>query len=184
MWFHLLLWIIISHGSSDCYYVQNIPNNWENSFRHVLYLKKCTKVYFQEVTSNHLSSNDDPFIDTWVHLKTMPGLNESMGFLLLCTDNDGTVTCFQSVPGYALTVTSMNSSLSWQNGCHFTEVILKCIFWNENVRIFIQISLKFAPMGQVDSIKVMAWHQAGNRPLPKVMLISALMHICGTREVS
>ena len=39
-----------------------------------------------------------------------------------------------------------------QNGRHFTEDILKCIFLNENVWIPIEISLKFVPKGSIDSI--------------------------------
>ena len=43
--------------------------------------------------------------------------------------------------------------------------IFKCIFLNENDRIFIQISLKFVPRRPVDNklalIQVMAWRRTG-----------------------
>ena len=39
-----------------------------------------------------------------------------------------------------------------QNGRHFPDDILKCIFLNENVLISIKISLKFVPKGQIDNI--------------------------------
>ena len=39
-----------------------------------------------------------------------------------------------------------------QNGRHFADDILKCIFLNENVRISIEISLKFVPKGPIDNI--------------------------------
>ena len=39
-----------------------------------------------------------------------------------------------------------------QNGRHFADDILKCIFLNENVRIPIEISLKFVPKGPIDNI--------------------------------
>ena len=39
-----------------------------------------------------------------------------------------------------------------QNGRHFADAILKCIFLNENVWIPIEISLKFVPKGPIDNI--------------------------------
>ena len=48
--------------------------------------------------------------------------------------------------------------------------IFKHIFLNENIRISIQISLKFVPEGLVENtsalIQVMAWRRTGNKPLP------------------
>ena len=38
-----------------------------------------------------------------------------------------------------------------QNGCHFAD-IFKCIFFNENVWILINISLRFIPQGPVNNI--------------------------------
>ena len=56
----------------------------------------------------------------------------------------------------------------------FTNNIFKWIFLNGNVRISIQISLKFVPRGSNDNksalIQVVAWPQTGNKPLPKQML--------------
>ena len=37
-----------------------------------------------------------------------------------------------------------------QNGCHFANDTFKCIFLNENVGIFINISLRFIPKNPVD----------------------------------
>ena len=39
-----------------------------------------------------------------------------------------------------------------QNGRHFPDNILKCIFLNENMWIFIEISLKFVPNGPFNNI--------------------------------
>ena len=39
-----------------------------------------------------------------------------------------------------------------QNGSHFADDILKCIFLNDEVWIPIEISLKFVPKGPIDSI--------------------------------
>ena len=39
-----------------------------------------------------------------------------------------------------------------QNGRHFADDILKCIFLNENVWIPMEISLKFVPKGPIDNI--------------------------------
>ena len=50
----------------------------------------------------------------------------------------------------------------------------KRIFFNENARISIQISLKFVPNGPIDNksalVQVMAWHRTGDRSLPEPML--------------
>ena len=45
----------------------------------------------------------------------------------------------------------INSFTQGQNGCHFADNIFKCIFLNEDARIFIQISLKFVPKGAIDN---------------------------------
>ena len=45
---------------------------------------------------------------------------------------------------------------------------------NEQLRILIQISLKFVPKGPIDYnlafVEVMAWRQIGNKPLSEPML--------------
>ena len=50
----------------------------------------------------------------------------------------------------------------------FADNSLKCIFFNENIWISINISLKFVPEGQIDSIpalvQIMAWHGTDNKP--------------------
>ena len=64
----------------------------------------------------------------------------------------------------------INSSFFEQNGCHFAEVIFKCIFMNEKFCILIPISLKFLPKGPIDNkstpVQVMAWRRAGDKSLP------------------
>ena len=47
---------------------------------------------------------------------------------------------------------SINTLRPRQNGCHFADDTLKCIFLNENVWILIEISLKFVPKGRIDNI--------------------------------
>ena len=72
-----------------------------------------------------------------------------------------------------------------QNELHFSDDISKWIFFNENLRISIEISLKFVPMGLINNIpalvQIMAWHGPGDKPLSEPMMISLLMHICVTR---
>ena len=49
--------------------------------------------------------------------------------------------------------------------------IFKCIFFNENDIIPIQIWRKFVARGPVDNewalVQVMAWHRTGDKPLPR-----------------
>ena len=72
-----------------------------------------------------------------------------------------------------------------QNGRHFPDDILKCIFLNENVWISSEISLKFVPKGPINNIpalvQIMAWHRSGYKTLSELMVVSLLTHICITR---
>ena len=77
---------------------------------------------------------------------------------------------------------SINPLRPTQNGRHFADDTSKRIFLNENVRILIKISLKFAPRGQINNVpalvQIMAWCQPGDKPLSEPMLVSLLTHIC------
>ena len=72
-----------------------------------------------------------------------------------------------------------------QNGRHFADDILNCIFLNENVWISFKISLKFVPKGLINNIaslvQIMAWRRPGAKPLSEPMMVSLLTHICVTR---
>ena len=72
-----------------------------------------------------------------------------------------------------------------QNGRHFADDTFKRIFVNENVRISINISLKFVPKGLINNIpalvQIMAWPRPGDKPLSEPMMVSLLTHICVTR---
>ena len=50
----------------------------------------------------------------------------------------------------------------------------KCIFFNENDRILIQISLKLIHMSPINIkpalVQAMAWRWTGDKPLPELML--------------
>ena len=56
---------------------------------------------------------------------------------------------------------------------------------NENVKIWIQISLKFVLKGLITIIPalvwIMAWHRPGNKPLSELMMVKSLTHIYVTR---
>ena len=70
----------------------------------------------------------------------------------------------------------LNALRPRQYCCHFTDGIFKCIFLNENVWIFINISSKFVPKGQINNIpalvQIMAWCQPGDKPLSEPMMVS------------
>ena len=72
-----------------------------------------------------------------------------------------------------------------QNGRHFPDDIFKCIFLNENVRISIEVSLKFVPKGSISNIPalvhMMAWRRLGDKPLSEPMLACSPTHICVSR---
>ena len=72
-----------------------------------------------------------------------------------------------------------------QNGRHFSDDILKCIFMNENIWISISILLKFVPEGPINNIlalvQMMAWRRPADKPLSEPMMISLPTRICVTR---
>ena len=47
---------------------------------------------------------------------------------------------------------ALNTLRPRQNGRHFDDAIFKCILLNGNVRISIEISLKFVPKVPIDNI--------------------------------
>ena len=66
-----------------------------------------------------------------------------------------------------------------------TDDIFKYIFLNENIWIWIKISLKFVSKGSINNIpalvQVMAWCRLGDKPLSEPMMDNLPMHICITR---
>ena len=84
---------------------------------------------------------------------------------------------------FALVV--INTLRPRQNGRHFPDDILKWIFFNENVWIPTEISLKFAPKGSINDnpalFQIMAWRRPGDKPLSEPMMLNSLTHICVTR---
>ena len=75
-----------------------------------------------------------------------------------------------------------------QNGRHIADYTLKCIFLNENVWIYIKISLKFPSQGPINNIpalvQIMAWCRLGDKPLSEPMMVNLLTNICVTRPQS
>ena len=62
-----------------------------------------------------------------------------------------------------------------QNGRHFPDDMFKCIFVNDNVLTFINITLKFVPKGPINNspalVQIMAWCLPGDKPLSEPMLV-------------
>ena len=84
------------------------------------------------------------------------------------------------------TPTQHNTLRQRQNGRHFADDMLKCIFLNENVWILFKVSLKFVARCPINNISalvfIMAWRRPGNKPLSEPMVVSLLMYICVTRR--
>ena len=67
--------------------------------------------------------------------------------------------------------------------------IFKHIFVHENLWIFIDISLKFIPVGPIDNtpalVQITAWWQTGDKPLyPNQLWLSSLTHISNRTSAS
>ena len=60
--------------------------------------------------------------------------------------------CYKGIAElHELGIELFNSLKLRQNGCHFADDIVKCIFVNENLHILIKISLNFIPKGPIDN---------------------------------
>ena len=61
-----------------------------------------------------------------------------------------------------------------QNGHNFPDDNFKCILFNKNVHISIDISLKFVTKSQINNIsalvQMMAWRRPSDKPLSEPML--------------
>ena len=82
----------------------------------------------------------------------------------------------------------LNTLRRRQNGSHFADDILKCIFLNWNIWIPIKISLKFVHKGPINNIpalvQVMAWHRSGDKPLSIYILICFRYWLfCNSRNI-
>ena len=79
----------------------------------------------------------------------------------------------------------LNTLRPRRNGHHFADDIFKHIFFNENIWISIQISLKSVPKDPINNIpslvQIMAWRRPGDKPISEPMMVSLMTHICITR---
>ena len=86
---------------------------------------------------------------------------------------------------HAIMDQTFNTLRPRQNGHRFADDTFKRIFLNENVRISIEISLKFVPMGPINNIpalvQIMAWRRSGDELLSEPMMVSLSTHICVIR---
>ena len=69
---------------------------------------------------------------------------------------------------------ALNTLRPGQNGCHFTDDVLKYISLNENVWISVNISLKFVDNAPMDNkaafVQLMAWCWTSDKPLSELMM--------------
>ena len=79
-------------------------------------------------------------------------------------------------------VYDINTLRPRQNGRHFADDTFNRIFMNENVKISINVSLKFVPKGLNNNIpalvQIMAWRRPGDKPLSEPMIVRLPTHIC------
>ena len=84
-----------------------------------------------------------------------------------------------------ITVLFVNTLRPRRNEQYFADDIFKRIFFNENVWISIEISLKFVHKGPINNIpalvQIMAWRRSGDKSLSEPMMVSLPTHICVTR---
>ena len=90
--------------------------------------------------------------------------------------------CVASCPSF--TEILFNTLRLRQNGCYFIDDTFKGIFFNENIWILIELSLKFLPKGWINNIpalvQIIAWRRPGDKLLSEPMIVGLLTHICVT----
>ena len=95
------------------------------------------------------------------------------------------VHCLVMVTCICYHVITFNTLRPIQNGRHFADDVLKCIFLNENVWISLDISLKFVPKGPINNIpslvQIMTCCRPGDKPLSEPTMASLMTHICVTQ---
>ena len=86
----------------------------------------------------------------------------------------------QSLGPESMLANIFNTLRPQQNGHHFAHDIMKGISLNENVRIWIIISLNFVHKGPIDNfpalVQIMAWRRSGNKPLSEPMMVKLPTH--------
>ena len=82
-------------------------------------------------------------------------------------------------------ITAISTLRPRRNGQHSTDDIFKRIFFNENILISLNISLKFVPKGPINNIPalvpIMAWRRPGDKPLSEPVMVRLPTYICVTR---
>ena len=89
------------------------------------------------------------------------------------------------ISGPAGQVSKLNTLRPRQDGRHFPDDILKCIFLTENLWNSLTVSLKCVRKIRINNIpslvQIIAWHRPGDKPLSEPMIVILLTHICVPR---
>ena len=117
--------------------------------------------------------------------KTFIGINRNYWKCYCVSDSIKLLYPYRRTPHHIKHKGRFSTLRPRQKGRHFADDTFKCIFINENVRISINISLKFVPKGLINNIpalvQIMAWRRPGDKPLSEPMMVNLLTHICVTR---
>ena len=80
---------------------------------------------------------------------------------------------------------SLNTTLNTVRPDKMAVLSQTTLFFNENARIFIEISLTLVPKGSINNIPalvhIMAWRQPGDKPLSEPMMVRLPTYLCVTR---
>ena len=83
------------------------------------------------------------------------------------------------------TCNSFNTLRLRQDGRLFADDVFKTIFFDENIWILTNSSLRFVPKGQINYIpalvQIMAWRRPSDKPLSEPTVVSLPTHICVIR---
>ena len=172
LWFRkwLVPYLVPSHYMNQCWCIQPMVNFSE------IWIK-IGQFSYKKINSKMAAAKWRPFC---LHLNvlTHDGLviNECQWIGLSMAQ---VMACHCLTPSHCL-----NTLRPRQNGCHFPDDTFKLIFFNENVRISIEVSLMFVTKCSIKNIPALvektAWRRPGDKPLSEPMMVRLLTHICVT----
>ena len=184
---------ISNHQRLDCSLNPLFRHRSKNTSKHCV-AGLCEGIHRWPVDSPQRVSNAEN-ASIWWHHHVSPYLHFTLvmlwGFLSIYLASDDVLDSLETVylqlqGGSYININynvlmCLNTLRPRQNGRHFPDDVIKCIFLNESIWISIEISLKLVPKGPINNIpalvQIMAWHRPGDKPLSEPMMVRLPTHM-------
>ena len=144
-----------------------------------------SSTWLARCAGNRPVTGGKPFVRVFVRQFVLDDTNENLKVPHYIPHTKSQTWAWRSHDISRLGHEAINTLRPRQNGRRFADDTFKRIFLIENVRISIEISLKFVPKGPINNIpalvQIMVWRRSGDKPLSEPMMVGFLTHICVTR---